>query len=51
MTEQFKLFLQLDTSALNLIDGAVIESLEKLIEVIVYNLEQLLITNPKYYYM
>ena len=51
MTEQFKVFLQLDTSALNLIDGAVIESLEKLIEVIVYNLEQLLITNPKYYYM
>lgn len=51
MAEQFKLFLQLDTSALNLIDGAVIESLEKLIEVIVYNLEQLLITNPKYYYM
>ena len=50
MTEQFKLFLQQDTSALNLIDGAVIESLEKLIEVIVHNLEQLLITNPKYCY-
>lgn len=50
MMEQFKLFLQQDTSALNLIDGIVIESLEKLIEVIVRNLEQLLVINPKYCY-
>lgn len=52
MTEQFKLFLQQDTSVLGLsVYGPIIESLEKLIEVIVYNLEQFLITNPKYYYM
>jgi len=50
MTEQFKLFLSQDTSALGLSVEAVIESLEKLIEVIVCNLEQLLITNPKYCY-
>ena len=50
MTEQFKLFLSQDTSALGLSVEAVIEGLEKLIEVIVCNLEQLLITNPKYCY-
>ena len=50
MTEQFKLFLPQDTSVLGLSVEAVIEGLEKLIEVIVCNLEQLLITNPKYYY-
>lgn len=50
MTEQFKLFVPQDTSMLGLSVEAVIESLEKLIEVIVHNLEQLLITNPKYCY-
>ncbi len=50
MTEQFKLFLPQDTSVLGLSVEVVIESLEKLIEVIVHNLEELLIANPKYCY-
>lgn len=51
MTEQFKLLQKQGVSTLGIIDGAVIESLEALIEVIVQNLEQLLITNQKYYYV
>lgn len=50
MTEQFKLFLQQDAIMLAPVYEAAIESLEKLIEVIVHNLEQLLIANPKYCY-
>ena len=51
MTEQFKLFLQQDATMLAPVYEAIIENLEKLIEVIVRNLEDLLIANPKYYYM
>lgn len=51
MAEQFKLFLQQDATMLTPVYGAAIEILEKLIEVIVHNLEELLIVNPKYYYM
>ena len=50
MTEQFKLLLQQDASMLGLTVESAIESLEEVIEVIVHNLEQLLITNPKYCY-
>ena len=49
MTKQFKLYLQ-DATTLVPVYEAIIESLEKLIAVIVCNLEQLLITNPKYCY-
>ena len=51
MAEQFKLFLRQDATMLTPIYEAAIEIVEKLIEAIVHNLEDLLIVNPKYYYM
>lgn len=51
MAEEYKLLQKQGVSMLGVFNEAVIESLEALIEVIVHNLEDLLIVNPKYYYM
>lgn len=51
IAEQFKLFLRQDATMLTPVYEPAIEIVEKLIEAIVHNLEDLLIVNPKYYYM